>query len=146
MNRNRTAGHDFELEVVNALKKTCYPHAKTSRSENRTRDAEKIDIVNHDEYKNGRLPYNIQCKNAVSISYSKVLEEIEKTPGITNVVFHKKTEKVGNKFMPRGKYAFLHMSDFLTLMEDLESLKSTVNTLDNYLEELSEIYNFKRTK
>jgi hypothetical protein len=130
MNRNRIVGHNLELEVVSALKACGYIHAVTSRAENRTRDAEKIDIINHDEARNGRLPYNIQCKNMSGpISYQKVLEEIETIEGIVNVVIHKKTEKVGAKFMPRGKFAFLHLKDFLSMVGDIEKQRVLINKL-----------------
>ena len=131
MNRNRTAGHNLELEIVNAFKKCGFPHAATSRSENRTRDAEKVDIINHNEFRNGRLPYNIQCKNTSGpIPYQKLLEEIESIEGITNVVIHKKTEKVGTKFMPRGKFAYLHLKDFLQMVETIEKQKKIIEAFN----------------
>jgi Holliday junction resolvase len=130
MNRNRTAGHDFEREIVTALKKCGFPHAATSRITNRLRDAEKIDIVNTDELRNGRLPYNIQCKNTSGpISYTTLLEEIELIEGITNVVLHKKTEKAVSNFMPRGKFAFLHLRDFLKMVETIETQKAVIEEL-----------------
>jgi len=130
MNRNRTAGHDLEREIVNALKKCGFPHAATSRITNRLRDAEKIDIANVDELRNGRLPYNIQCKNTSGpIPYQTILEEIELIEGITNVVIHKKTEKAGTKFMPRGKFAFLHLRDFLKMVETIETQKALIAKL-----------------
>jgi hypothetical protein len=132
MNRNRTAGNSFELEIVNAFKKAGYLHAVSSRSENRTRDAEKVDIVNHNEFKNGRLEYNIQCKNVSGpIPYQKLLEEIEELKDITNVVIHKKTERVNNKFMPRGKYAFLYLKDFLMMVETIKTQENKIKQLEN---------------
>lgn len=132
MNRNRTAGHNFELELVNAFKKCGFPNVVSSRAENRTRDAEKVDIVNHNEFKNGRLPYNVQCKNTSGpIPYQKLLEEIELIEGIVNVVVHKKTEKAGTKFMPKGKFAFLHLKDFLKMVETIETQRAILETFKN---------------
>ncbi len=57
--RNRSKGNNFELEVINKLKTIGYSGCKSSRSQNKLADANKIDIVDT----NNELPVNIQTKN-----------------------------------------------------------------------------------
>lgn len=113
--RNRTAGHAWELKCAELLKK-YFPFLVTSRSESRSRDNQKIDLINKDEYKNGKCPYNFQCKTtANTLNYSKVFKVMPKEEGI-NVILHKQTKKAGTNFMPVGQYAIMNLQDFLTLL------------------------------
>ena len=52
---NRNGGHDWEREVVRDLNHHGYPLAVTSRSSDKTRDSEKVDVINKDEYFTGLL-------------------------------------------------------------------------------------------
>lgn len=123
--RNRTAGHNYELETVDTFKRIGYPHTVSSRSENRTRDGEKVDLCNHNEIKNGRLPFNVQCKTTCGkLSYEQVLSEIELIEGITNVVLNKKTKKSEKgRFICKERYAFLYEIDFFKLIEERNRYK-----------------------
>lgn len=119
--RNRTSGHAWEREVVKQLKAIGFPHVCTSRSESRSRDDQKVDILNKDEAENGRLPYNIQAKCVKgNLNYLEVLDELPDTPNVINVIFHKRTEKVGKKFLTRGNFAILYLEDFLEMARRLE--------------------------
>lgn len=110
--RNRNAGHAWERENVDDFKK-FFPQVATSRSCNRARDADKVDLAYADEHKYGRFPYNVQSKNySKSVLYPKLLSEMPQEDGIINVVLHKQTEKVGDRFMTRGKYAIMNYEDF----------------------------------
>ena len=121
--RNRTAGHNFERQVVNKLKDIGFEHVSTTRLESKARDDQKIDIMNRNEHANGRLPYNIQCKNtAGTLKYAKVLSELPQGKEI-NVVFHNQTEKSGTRFNTIGQYAFLNMDDFLDILKELKEAK-----------------------
>jgi hypothetical protein len=117
--RNRKAGHKFELQVRDAFKVIGFPHVVSCRSESRSRDAEKIDLINKDERVNGRLPYNVQCKNTTrKAEYHTLLKEIPQVPGVMNVVVHKMTSNKGktNKqgtFAKLGTYAILSFEDFM---------------------------------
>ena len=138
--RSRKAGHGYEVEVTKALRKAGFPHAVTARSANRLRDAQKIDIVNADEYTQGRLPYNIQCKNIVQSSrtfnYHKTLEELPVIEGITNVVLRKLTVKSeSGKFIAKAKYAFMHQHDFMTMVAELNKLKAQLSVAINFCPE-----------
>lgn len=122
-NRNRSAGHWLEREVVKKLKVIGFPFATTSRSESRSRDNQKIDIINTDEVENGRLPYNIQCKNtSTSLPYHSFLAEMPDDKNI-NVIIHNKTKKVNTQFRTIGQYAIMNSVDFYKLIEELETLK-----------------------
>lgn len=117
--RNRAAGHGWERQIVRVLREIGFPHVVTSRSESRSRDNQKIDIVNKDELKNGRLPYNIQAKNTVgTVKYPVTLAALPKDKDIINVIFHKQTRKSGNKFIPTQNFAILYLEDFIELMKE----------------------------
>lgn len=124
MKRNRTAGHAFERDIVNHLKKIGFHDVSSSRLSSRLRDSQKIDIVNKDEDANGRLQYNIQCKCTVQgqLSYAKTLEELPEVPNVVNVVLHKTTKKSpAGKFMHCGSYAFLSLDDFMEMVRKLHA-------------------------
>lgn len=122
--RNRQAGHGFERELAKLFRELGFKHVVTSRSESKSRDDQKIDLINKDEYENGRFPYNVQAKNAVGhLPYGKILAEIPHLPGIINVIIHNQTEKVGEKFMPRDKFAILKLDDFVSLIQQRDERK-----------------------
>lgn len=127
-NRNREAGHSYERDCIKQFRKAGFKHVKSSRQVNRSRDAQKIDLANEDELDNGRFPFNVQCKNiAGACNYHKVMEEIPIIPGIKNVVLHKRTKKIGSKFITEGRYALMYEADFFQLVQQLEYYKSLHN-------------------
>jgi len=111
--RNDRAGHSWERECRDKVRKIGYVHTTTSRAESKSRDAKKIDLMNVDEHINGKLPISVQCKNSCQIiNYAEILttgskkvvtlkrtgerKVIEVPPmpkekGIINVIFHKLT-------------------------------------------------------
>jgi len=118
--RNRQAGHRFELFCVNAFKQAGFNDVVSSRSSNRSRDAQKIDLVNRDEINSGRLPWAVQCKNvAGTLKYPAVLAELPNEPGITKVILHNQTQKVGNRFITRDRFAIMYMNDFMAIVKKL---------------------------
>lgn len=123
--RNRRAGHNYERDVAKALQDHGFEHVVTSRSENRSRDGQKVDLCHKDEYKNQRLRYNIQCKSAAErVNYTQLLAEMPDERPFINVVLHRKTSKSkGGKFMVKGEYAILTQEDFLMLIGDLQKLE-----------------------
>lgn len=119
--RNRTSGNSWERELAEAFRSMGYPDVVTSRSANRARDAAKIDLVNRDEYKSGRLPYSVQAKNMVGhIQYGKILSEILQEEGIIRVIMQKQTQKVNNRFVTKDKFAILYLDDFLMMIKRLK--------------------------
>lgn len=114
--RNRNAGHAWEREGVNDFGR-FYPNVASSRAVSRARDAEKVDLAYPDEIKFGRFPFNAQYKSySRPIPYPKLLSELPKIEGVINVIMHKQTERVGTRFMPKGKFAILGSDDFFKLV------------------------------
>lgn len=113
--RNKAAGHKYELDVIKSLI-PILPNAVSSRSANRMRDGQKIDICHADEILHGRVPYNIQCKSVTGgVQYLKLHKEIPLVPGVMNVVMHRYTVKKGTQFHQVGEFAIMHAADFHTL-------------------------------
>jgi hypothetical protein len=133
--RNVKAGHNWERDIVNILKEVGFDHVCTTRSESRARDNAKIDVMNKDEYKNGRLPFNIQCKNLVTttvhggLDYNSVLNSMPQDGSETNVIFHNMTQKKGFKFMLVGQFAHLKLYDFIMLIKKMKDLETEVALL-----------------
>jgi hypothetical protein len=132
--RNRRVGHAFELVTAKQLS-GVFPHIASSRSCNRKRDDAKVDLVNQDEYDNGRLPYNIQCKSKTgTVSYLNLLAEMPKEPGIINVIMHRYTVKQKTKetaktpskdmFYVKGEFGIVRMVDMVELIKAGEVLKA----------------------
>jgi len=139
--RNRVAGHSFEREVVKILKDIGFAFAATSRAESRSRDGKKVDIMNSEEHKNGRLPYNFQCKNLTAktkLEYYKLLDEMPSGSEI-NIVLHNRTVKTaGNRFLTKGQYAVMKMEDLFRMIQQIQNLKKGFELLNNYFDSLPE--------
>lgn len=120
--RNRRAGHTWERQLAEMFRELGYPHVVTTRSESRSRDAQKIDLMNRNELSNGRFPFNVQAKTTTNhVKYAKLLAEMPATPGVMNIVLHKQTEKVGTRFQPLDTYAIMLLKDFKQLIRDADA-------------------------
>lgn len=127
--RNRSAGGNWERELAQKFRELGFPHVITTRLGSRLRDSQKIDLMNSDEDKNGRLPYNVQAKNVKGhLAYGRVLSELPKESGVTNVVLHKQTAKVNNRFICQDRFAILYLKDFLKLVEKLKQYEEERKT------------------
>jgi hypothetical protein len=124
--RNRTAGHNWELACAKLFRAIGYDKVVTSRSENRKRDADKIDLMNTDELENGLFPYSIQCKTlSTSAPYPKLLSEMKDLKGAIKVVLHQQTKKSEKgRFIETGRYASMRMEDFMAMVEELKELRT----------------------
>lgn len=122
--RNRSAGHGFETSTAAKLREIGFPHVVTCRSESKSRDDCGVDLINKNERVNGKLPYNIQCKNTTERPhYDRLLAGMPLEADAINVIFHKYTRRAGDRFHPIGHYAILEMGDFLELIRKLELFK-----------------------
>jgi hypothetical protein len=77
-----------------------------------------VDLMNHNEVDNGRLPFDFQCKNtATKPDYPKLLAGMPRKG--KGVILHKFTEKsaTGKKFMPKGEYVVMEFTAYLELMD-----------------------------
>lgn len=137
--RNKAAGYAFEVEVVNILKEMGFKHATLARMESMARDRAKVDIMNAEEGKNGRLPWNFQCKNIsreIKLEYYKLLAEMPKGDEI-NVVLHNRTEKqIGKniRFITKGQYAILDMPAFFKLLTQAQNLEKGFKLLHKFFD------------
>jgi len=119
--RNRNSGNTWERELASKFREIGFQDVVTSRSANRMRDALKIDLVNADEIKSGRLPYSVQAKNMVGhIQYGKILAEMPTEEGIIRVILQKQTEKVNNRFVMKDKFAIMYLDDFFKMVKKLK--------------------------
>lgn len=107
---NRTAGNNFERQCVIDMRGIGFGKAVTSRAESRNMDAKKVDICYTE-------PFYFQCKNMVgNINYEEILNEMP-SEDMINIVLHKKTRKVNDRFLTTGTYAFLKYEDLLKILE-----------------------------
>lgn len=119
--RNKSAGSGWERELAQEFRKIGFPDVITTRQGSRELDAKKIDLMNSNLSKNGRLEYNVQAKNVKGhLAYGKILDELPKEDSIINVVLHKQTTKVKNRFVCKDKFAILYLKDFLELIKKLK--------------------------
>jgi len=111
--RNRTAGHNFERDVVQDLKILGFPDAVTARAESRNTDNKGIDICN-------TPGYQFQCKNMKLIpNYHKIISEMPDGNTVVNVLIHRKTKKAKTRFITEGDYVVLTKKDFYNILEKL---------------------------
>ena len=114
-NRNRSAGHNYEREIVLLMKSLGWDQAVTSRSESKRRDDAGVDLCFTD-------PFNIQCKNnSKRVNYIKVLELMPQNEDNINVIFERKTEKKGTRFFKQGDYVHLSLEDFVQLIKMIKN-------------------------
>lgn len=123
--RNKQAGSSWERLLAQKFRDIGYKDVITTRQGSRELDALKIDIMNSTTSTEGRLPFNVQCKNIKGhLPYGKVLKELPKETGITNVICHKSTKKVNNRFVEQGRFAILYLDDFLEMIRRLKQYES----------------------
>lgn len=116
--RNRAAGQGWERKLAETFRVLGYKHVVTSRSESKSRDDKKVDLMNKDERVNGQFVLNVQAKNAVGhLKYGKILSEMPEEKGVINCIIHKQTKKTNNRFIQTGEYVMLSLSDFLLLFQ-----------------------------
>jgi len=140
--RSRRVGNQFERDTVNKLKSTgFFNHIGTTRFLSRALDAAKVDICNNPVETDEKLPYFIQCKcYKGNIDYMKVLQELPKVEGQLSVIFHKRTEKRGNRFFTVGNFAFLEEEDFIKMMVTIEKYKAAYELMVEHFDSVDSEY------
>lgn len=131
-NRNRTAGHAYERQIVNRFNECVFkgkdgeeiplfPKLGTTRSLSVYMDSLKIDLTTVDPRELGDFGLLIQAKNSTTtIPYPKLLKFLDKaakTYGGVPIVYHKQTQRMETKaakprFMERGEYISMNATDF----------------------------------
>lgn len=125
-NRSRSAGHGWERELAQIFRDIGYKDVITTRQGSRELDSLKIDLMNSQMSKEGRLPFNIQAKCVKNhLPYLKVISELPKEEGIMNVICHKSTKKVNNRFIEQDRFAILYLDDFFKLIKKLREYEQT---------------------
>jgi Holliday junction resolvase len=114
MRNNRTAGHNWEREIIRILKDMGYD-AVSARYESRRADDRGIDVISD-------FPYRIQAK----ISQNQPNCHSILTDKDCDVIFFRKVEKAKKNFIAKGDYAMLKLDDFL----DLVGVKSSFTEKD----------------
>ena len=118
-NRNRDAGHKYELNILAKLKE-LFPDILTSRNESRSLDAKKVDFCN-------TKPFNFQCKLTINQPNVRILDQM---PSGKNVIIYGKIEKANKHFVKKGDYVIMKLSTFIDLLEEIEILNK--NTYGSY--------------
>lgn len=103
-NRNRTVGCSYERQIAQELRGMGYK-AVTSRYESKRTDDGGVDLVTD-------FPLAPQMK--VSINQPNVHELLTNTNA--EIIFYKKVEKSGTKFMSKGEYVMLSKENFYNLI------------------------------
>lgn len=119
--RNRNAGHKWERDCKKNFINIGFSHVVTTRSESRSRDAKKIDLMNKEEGLNGVLPFAVQCKSySQKVDYYELLKEMDSEE--IKVILHKFTKKAKKKFVTKGEYAIMYAEDFFKIIKLLKDV------------------------
>lgn len=122
--RNRKAGHGFEITTTKKYRR-FFHDVVTTRSCNRARDNQGIDICSQDEEKNGRLPFDVSCKSysTASIPYVKILSKIP--PGRIKVLHHRYTKKAkdGVNFVTQGEYVIMEETGYDQFLQHVYAIQ-----------------------
>lgn len=109
-NRNRTAGHNYERQIIKELKELGFPDCVSSRSESKNLDNKGVDVVSN------TLPIYVQIKTTkTSLNYDKIFKSFSLTDKPL-VIFHKKTIKKLKKFVTSDEYVILKKDLFYDLL------------------------------
>jgi hypothetical protein len=113
MKNNKSRGNTWERTIVKYLKELGYEGINTCRAESKLRDNQKVDICS--------LPgWNIQAKTLHTPVHPEKILSVMPEEDAVNVIFFKKTKKMGKRFMPEGEYAILNLADFLEIMKSID--------------------------
>ena len=154
-NRNRTAGGNWERELVSRYNGVIFsqkeeedvhlfPTVGTTRNLSTYMDAMKVDITTVDPHELEKFGLLIQAKNTTNAApYPKLLKQMEpavkKFKGIP-IVYHKQTQRAPGKerFMTRGEYVALYAADFEQIYIEKESLKQALEEIMTYFDSFPE--------
>jgi len=153
-NRNRTAGNNYEREIVSRYNEfgftnkegehtPLFPLVGTTRNLSTKLDSMKVDIYteNPSEFKDFGLV--IQAKNTTNtIQYPKLIKQMEPAVDMLGgipVVYHKQTQRVQKdsntpRFMTRGEYVALKAKDFEDIYTKLRVHEEAYSTIMEYFD------------
>lgn len=90
---SKNKGNRYEAQIAKELRELGFTGVKTSRSESKSTDDNKVDIVDAEH----KLPVNIQIKKTQAIpSYFKIREESTVDPKTFAIIWNKQEKKQTN--------------------------------------------------
>ena len=90
---SRNKGNRYESQIAKELRELGFTGVKTSRSESKAMDDNKVDIIDTEK----KLPVNIQIKKTQSIpSYFKIRSESTVDPKTFTIIWNKQERKEKN--------------------------------------------------
>lgn len=90
---SKNKGNRYEAQIAKELRELGFTGVKTSRSESKSTDDNKVDIVDTEH----KLPVNIQIKKTQSIpSYFKIRDESTVDPKTFAIIWNKQEKKQTN--------------------------------------------------
>jgi len=110
---SKTKGSRYEQQIAKELRDLGFTGCVTARSESKSTDDNKIDIVDKD----GKLPFNIQLKKTlVAPQYFKIREESTVNPE-SFVLFWAKQEKKETNICTIGECVTMDKKTFYQLIK-----------------------------
>ena len=110
---SKTKGSRYEQQIAKELRDLGFTGCVTARSESKSTDDNKIDIVDKD----GKLPFNIQLKKTlVAPQYFKIREESTVNPE-SFVLFWAKQEKKETNICTVGECVTMDKKTFYQLIK-----------------------------
>ena len=112
---NRNSGQRAEQKVVKELKALAFTGVVTSRSESKTTDDNKVDIID----KNNQLPFgiNIQVKHQIPYPQYFKIREQSTVPNNTFIILWDKQEPREKNIITVGRCAIMDIDLFYKLIE-----------------------------
>lgn len=111
--RNKAKGNAYERQIAQELRELGFPGVKTSRSESKSLDNNKVDIIDTE----GKLPVNIQLKKVMNTpQYFKIREESTVDPETFCLIWNRQ-EKANVNFVSAGEVVFVPKSLFYKLIK-----------------------------
>lgn len=112
-NYSKNKGNRYEQQIAKELRELGFTGVKTSRSESKEADNNKVDIVDTEH----KLPFNIQLKKTlVAPQYFKIREESTVNPE-TFVLFWAKQEKKETNICTIGECVTMDKKTFYELIK-----------------------------
>jgi hypothetical protein len=117
LKRNRTRGHDFERTIVSELKDIGYTGCVTSRSESKSMDDKKIDIIDTEN----KLPCYIQAKATMNTPDYFGIEKACPLKDKPFVVFWNKIKATTSTFRSEGQIVMIPKTFFYDLIKNYKN-------------------------
>ena len=112
-NYSKNKGNRYEQQIAKELRELGFTGVKTSRSESKEADNNKVDIIDTEH----KLPFNIQLKKTlVAPQYFKIREESTVNPE-TFVLFWAKQEKKETNICTIGECVTMDKKTFYELIK-----------------------------